>query len=107
VGQLSGVYFIGGFTIVNPSYPAGPYPMNGQMAMGGSGNGTWEVTFPPPTSIDNVPVGYTVDATGKVVVTFNSIPALWGWAGPQGDYLIAVGPFVSGGSAPYFQAMVR
>ena len=107
VGQLSGVYFVGGFTLLNTPTPFGPYPMNGEMSLGGSGNGSWEVTFPPPASQGSQPVNYTVDSTGKVALTFSSIPVLWGWAGPQGDYFISVGPFVSGGAEPWFQATVR
>lgn len=107
VGQLSGIYFVGGFTIMNIPSPGGAFPMYGEMAMGGSGGGTWDVIFPPPLNNGPFPVSYTVESTGKVAVAISSTSVLWGWAGPMGDYLILAGPFQDGVDEPWFQAMVR
>lgn len=106
VGQLNGVYFVGGFTLLNITARGGAYPMFGEMALSGSGAGTWDVTFPPGIT-GPLPVACSVDPAGKVAMTISSSPVLWGWSGPLGEYLIQVGPFVSATAEPWFQAMVR
>lgn len=106
LAPISGTYLTGGFTLLNYNSTLGPYPMYGEMAFGGSGIGTWDGQFPPPISAP-VTMSFGVDSEGLVDVTVSNAPMLWGYSGPQGDYLVLTGPMQSVAVEPWFQAAVR
>jgi len=106
LAEVAGNYLSGGCTMKDSMIPPGPFAMNGEMALNGSGVGLWTTTT-PLSVLQPWPLAYNLESGGYVAMNTNTVPVLLGVAGLAGDYLIMVGPFQSGVSEPWFQAVVR
>ena len=110
VPDVAGTYFEGGFgwirTMPNPPAIPGAFHMSGELALNGSGVGTWEIPI-PPHGFRTIPVAYDVSSYSFFEMDMLSLNMFKGGAGPEGEYLVMVGPFELPDSDPWFHAAVR
>ena len=110
VPEVAGTFFDGGFgwlkIIPNPPVVPGAFHMSGELALNGSGVGTWEVPI-PPYGFRTLPVAYDVSAHGYFTLEYTSLNMFKGGTGTRGEYLVLVGPFDLPNSDPWFHAAIR
>jgi hypothetical protein len=110
VPDAVGTYFEGGFgwirTTPNPPAMPGAFHMSGELALNGSGVGTWVIPI-PPHGFRTVPVAYDVASYGFFEMDMLSVNMFKGGIGTDGDFMVMVGPFELPDSDPWFHAAVR
>lgn len=110
VPEVAGTYFDGGFAWIrvstNPRLRPGAFHMSGEMALNGSGVGTWTVPF-PNNGLMTLPVAYEVSSYGLIEIDFLATDTFVGGTGTGGEYLVMVGPFATSAADPWFHAAVR
>lgn len=110
VPDVAGTYFEGGFcwirTTPNPPPIYGAFHMSGEMALNGSGVGTWTIPM-PRIGHRTLPVAYQVSDYGLFELDLNSVNMFKGGTGTGGEYMVMVGPFEMAAADPWFHAAVR